>query len=44
MDPRKFGYDVSVSPKATVRIESEGRGKKLSSVGKGNPDVYLAFW
>ena len=28
---------------ATACTDSEGRGKKLSRAGKGNPDVSLAF-
>lgn len=27
----------------TVRTDAEGRGAKLSRVGKGIPDAYLAF-
>ena len=27
----------------TVRADAEGRGAKLSRVGKGIPDGYLAF-
>ena len=34
MDPRKFGYDVSVRPNAD-RTDYEGRGKKKNSVGWG---------
>ena len=37
MNPRKFGYDVSVRPNATVRTESEGRGKKTQWCWEGKP-------
>ena len=41
IDVRKFGYDVSVRP--PVRPDSGSRDKKLCRVGKGVPDMYVAF-
>ena len=38
---RTFGNDVSVH--LHVRTDSGSRGKKLSRVGKGFPDMYVAF-
>ena len=38
---RKLSYDVSVRP--PVRTDSGSRGKKLNRVGKGVPDMYVAF-
>ena len=39
---RTFGNDVSVH--LHVRTDSGSRGKKLSRVGKGVPDMYVAFF
>ena len=39
MEP--IDYDVSVGKPA--RIDSGSRGKKISRVGKGVPDMYVAF-
>ena len=38
---RTFGNDVSVH--LHVQTDSGSRGKKLSRVGKGFPDMYVAF-
>jgi len=37
---KKFGYDVSVRP--YVSTDSGRRGKNLTGVGKGVPDMYVA--
>ena len=38
--PKKIGYDVRVQKPA--HTDSGSRGKKLSRVGKGVPDMYVA--
>ena len=38
---KSIDYDVSVRKPA--RIDSGSRGKKISRVGKGVPDMYVAF-
>ena len=43
IDARKFGYDVSLRPLSVRPYNSGGRGKKLSRIGRGVSDVYVAF-
>ena len=38
--PKKIGYDVRV--RKPGHTDSGSRGKKLSMVGKGVPDMYVA--
>lgn len=45
IDPRKFGYEVSVRPKDRC-TDAEGRGKKTQYCREGNPRriACVSFW